>query len=469
MVDQAPAFTAAPTPPVSKTIDQWRADAEEHEKAGRLDEAEALLIQIINAAPNYHPALHQAAILSYKRKRPLEAIARFERVIQLAPDMALYHRNICELYRSQSRLDEAIFHGKRAVELAPMDPGAAYNLGVIHYDRLEIDQAIAAVRRSLELDPKSASAHFELAESLLLTGQFEEGWKEYEYRFDLPNAPPLLPPNDKPLWDGTPMPNGTLLLIGDQGFGDTIQFCRYISEVAKICPNVIMACSSEMKPIVTQQPGIRQYFDRWEQMPAFDAYCSLSGLPRLFGTNLSNIPAPIPYVKADPAKVEHWRRRIDTLVPKGYRRLGLVWSGRPTHGNDFNRSMSLQRLGDLAKLDGVALLSVQMGPGQAEIGRYFGRAPLINLGAEIENFADTMAIFECIDRLVAVDTGVAHLAGAMGKPVSILVPFAPDWRWLLGRTDTPWYPTVTLHRQDAPGQWDGAIAKMLETVRAEIA
>jgi len=308
-----------------------------------------------------------------------------------------------------------------------------------------------------------------LAEGLLLTGQFEEGWKEYEYRFDLPNAPALLPPNDRPLWDGAPMPNGTLLLIGDQGFGDTIQFCRYIPEVAKICPNLIMACSSEMKPIVTQQPGIRQYFDRWEQMPAFDAYCSLSGLPRLFGTRLDNIPAPIPYVKADPAKVEQWRRRIEMLVPKGYRRLGLVWSGRPTHGNDFNRSMSLQKLGDLAKLDGVALLSVQMGPGQAEIGRYFGRAPLINLGAEIEDFTDTMAIFECIDRLVAVDTGVAHLAGAMGKPVSILMPYAPDWRWLLDRTDTPWYPTVTLHRQDAPGQWDGAIGKMLETVRAEIA
>jgi len=461
-------LSAAPSPPVSKTIDQWRADAEAHEQAGRFEEAEALLVQIVNAAPNYHPALHQAAILSYKRKRPREAIARFERVLELAPDVALYHRNICELYRSQSRLDDALAHGKRAVELAPLDPGAAYNLGVIHYDRLEIPQAIVSIRRSLELEPNQPAAHFELAEGLLLTGQFKEGWEEYEYRFDLPNAPKLLPPNDRPLWDGKPMPDGTLMLIGDQGFGDTIQFCRYIPEVAKICPNLIMACSSEMKPIVMQQAGITKYFDRWEHMPAFDAYCSLSGLPRLFGANLDTIPAPIPYVKADPAKVEHWRRRLDMLVPKGYRRIAVVWSGRPTHGNDFNRSMSLSRLEALAKLDGVALLSVQMGPGQAEIGRYFGRAPLINLGAEIQDFTDTMAIFECIDRLVAVDTGVAHLAGAMGKPVSILVPFAPDWRWLLDRTDTPWYPTVTLHRQDGPGKWDTAIASMLATVKAEL-
>ena len=463
MVDLA----AAPAPPISKTVDQWRADAEAHEQAGRLEEAEALLAQIIQAAPNYHPALHQAAILSYKRQWLQEAIARFERVLELAPDVALYHRNICELYRSQSRLDEAVRHGKRAVELAPDDPAAAYNLGVIHYDRLELDQAIAAIRRALALNPSLPAAHFELAEGLLLTGQFEEGWKEYEYRFDLPNAPKLLPANDRPLWDGQPMPDGTLMLIGDQGFGDTIQFCRYIPEVAKICPNLIMASSSEMKPIVMQQPGIMQYFDRWEQMPAFDAYCPLSGLPRLFGTDLATIPAPIPYVRADPAKVEHWRRRIDTLVPKTYRRLGLVWAGRPTHGNDFNRSMSLAQLSDLAALDGVALLSLQMGPGQAEIGRYFGRAPLINLGAEIADFADTMAILTQIDRLVAVDTGVAHLAGAMGRPVSILTPFAPDWRWLLNRSDTPWYPTVTLHRQDAPGHWNSAIAKMIETVTAE--
>lgn len=466
MADLGRGFAPAPAAPVSKTIDQWRADAEAHEQAGRLDEAEALLAQIIQAEPNYHPALHQAAILSFRRKRPREAIQRFERVIQLAPEIALYHRNICELYRSQSRLDEAIRHGLRAVELAPEDAPAAYNLGVVHYDRLEIDQAIGAMRRALTLDPSQAAAHFELAEGLLLTGQFAEGWQEYEYRFSLPGVPRLLPSNDKPQWDGKPMPDGTLMLIGDQGFGDTIQFCRYIPDVARLCPKLIMACSSEMKPIVMQQAGITQYFDRWEDMPAFDAYCPLSGLPRLFATTLETIPAPIPYVRADPAKAEHWRRRLDALVPEGYRRLGLVWAGRPAHGNDFNRSMPLDRLGALAALDGIALVSLQMGPAQAQIGRYFGRAPLINLGAEIQDFTDTMAILAGLDRLVAVDTGVAHLAGAMGRPVSILIPFAPDWRWLLERTDTPWYPTVTLHRQNRPSDWEAAVQSMVETVKA---
>ena len=458
-------FIAAPSPPVSKTIDQWLSDAGDHEKAGQLEEAERLLSQIIAAAPRYHPALHQAAILSYKRKRPLEAIDRFQRAIELSPDQALYHRNICELYRSQSRLDEAVAHGRRAVELAPEDAGAHYNLGVIRYDRLEIDQAIEAVRKALELDPTLTAAHFELAEALLISGRFEEGWQHYEWRFDLPNAPPLLPPgHGKPLWDGRPLPNGTLMLIGDQGFGDTIQFCRYIPMVAALCPHILMACSSEMKPIVTQQAGISRYYDRWEQIPAFDAYCPLSGLPRLFGTDLSNIPASIPYVKADPAKAAHWRKRLDALVPAGYRRIGLVWAGRPTHGNDFNRSMSLEKLAPLARLDRTAFLSVQMGPAQAEIGRYFGAAPLINLGAEIQDFTDTMAIFDGLDRLVAVDTGVAHLAGAMGKPVSILLPYAPDWRWLLNRTDSPWYPTVTLHRQTQSADWTDAVAALAASI-----
>jgi Tfp pilus assembly protein PilF len=451
---------------VKKTVDQWRAEAVEYEKAGRLDAAEELLAKIIGAKPNYHPAIHQAAILSWKRKRPKESLARFRRALELSPGEAMYHRNICEVLRSQAMLDEALTHGLRAVELSPEDSGSHYNLGVIRYDRLEIDDGIAAIRRALELDPKAPSAHFELAEALLLTGQFKEGWKEYEWRFDLPNAPPLLPPNDKPLWDGKPMPNGTLMLIGDQGFGDTIQFCRYIPMAAELCPNILMVCSKEMQPIVTQQKGISHYYDRWEQIPAFDAYCSLSGLPRVFDTDLDNIPAPVPYVKADPEKAEHWRKRLDALTPPGYRRIGLVWAGRPTHGNDFNRSMTLQKLGPLTRLENTVFVSLQKGDGQNQIGSYFGTAPLINFGAEIEDFTDTMGILDHLDRLVAVDTGVAHLAGAMGRPVSILVPFAPDWRWLRDRSDTPWYPTVTLHRQDRPGDWDSAIAKALDLIRA---
>lgn len=436
----------------------WLAEAVAHEEAGRLDQAADLLKRLIEAAPAFHPAMLQAGVLAYKRGQPQYALDLFQRAVELAPDNAIYHRNLGELYRALSRLDESVLHGRRAVELSPGDAISHHNLGIIHYDRLEIAEAMAAERRALELNPSMPSAHFELGESLLLTGQFAEGWEEYEWRFQLPTAPPLLPPGDHRQWDGQPMADGTLMLIGDQGFGDTIQFARYIRLAAERCPNLIVACSSEMFPIVSQQPGILRYFDRWEQMPDFAAYCPLSGLPRLFKTNLDNVPGPIPYVHADPTLVEHWRGRLDALIPQGYRRIGLVWAGRPTHGNDFNRSMTLKDLAPLTDIDRTAFVSLQIGPAQAQLGNYYGRAPLINLGAEIRDFNDTMAILANIDRLVSVDTGVVHLAGAMGRPVSVLLPFAPDWRWLMDRSDSPWYPTVTLFRQTAPSRWSDVAA-----------
>lgn len=446
-----------------KTVDAWLAEAETLAAAGKLLRAEQIIAKVIEARPNYHPAFHQGAILSWRRKRPRESLARFDRALRLAPDIALYHRNVCEVLRGLGRLDGALAHARRAVALAPLEAAGHYNLGVIHYDRLEIEEAIAAERRALELKPDNPAAHFELAESLLISGRFAEGWEEYEWRFRLPNAPRLLPPNDKPQWDGKPMPGGTLMLIGDQGYGDTIQFCRYIPEVAKTCPNIIIACSIEMKPIVTQLPGIKHYYDRWQDMPHFDAYCPMSGLPRLFGAKLGNIPASASYIKADPDRVAYWKKRLNRLLPPGYRRIGLAWAGRPTHGNDFNRSMNLERCRPLLELENTAFVSLQMGEAKAQIGRYFGIAPLINLA---ENFVDTMAIMECLDRLVAVDTGLAHLAGALGRPVSILLSYAPDWRWLLERSDTPWYPATTLHRQDSPGDWNSALQKAVALIRA---
>lgn len=433
------------------------------EREGRLDEAEQICARILDAAPDHAPAVHQAGILLYRRGRHREAIAWVERAIALSPGVARYHSNLAELYRKQARLDDALRHGMRAVELGPNDPRSHYNLGLVHYDLLHIDEAIQCMRHALALDRGMASAHFELAESLLLSGQFEEGWREYEWRYAVPGAAPLVT-YGQPIWDGSPMSQGTLMLIGDQGFGDTIQFSRYIGEAARRCPNFIVACSTEMKPLLAQLADTARCFNRVDQMPEVHAYYPLSGLPGLFGTRADTIPAPVPYLRADPEHAQRWRARLDRLIPRGYRRIGVVWAGRKTHGNDFNRSMRLAQLRDLAALPGIALIALQKGPAQAELGQYVGAAPLFNLGAEIEDFSDTMAVLAGLDRLVSVDTSVAHLAGAMGIPVSLLLPYAPDWRWQTGRNDTPWYPTVTLCRQDAPSQWETAIAAMLQTL-----
>jgi Tfp pilus assembly protein PilF len=451
-----------------RALEAGLAEAAAHEQAGRLDEAEQVLAQLLEAMPESAIAHHQAGIVSHKRGRVREALGRMEQALRLQPDQPVFYRNIAELYRLESRLDEAHEYASRSVSLAPEDAHGYYNLGVIQYDCLEIEQAIGSLRRALLLDNTMAAAHFELAEALLVSGQFEEGWREYEWRFSMAHSPSLLPSNDRPLWDGKPMPGGTLLLIGDQGFGDTIQFSRYIPEVAKRCSTVVVACSRDMQPIVAQHAGIARCVDRWDDVPAFDAYCPLSGLPHCFGTRVETIPAAPRYLHADPQWVSQWRARIDALVPAGYRRIGLVWAGRPTHGNDFNRSMHLQQLEALAKLERVAFISLQMGPTQAEIGRYFGAAPLFNLGAEIRDFNDTMAILANIEQLVTVDTAVAHLAGAMGVPVFLMLPYAPDWRWLMTRSDTPWYPSVTLCRQRGPGHWQGVVEQVADALRVTV-
>ncbi len=234
--------------------------------------------------------------------------------------------------------------------------------------------------------------------------------------------------------------------------------------VARIA-NVVIACSGEMAPLIAPLAGRAPVHQRWEDVPPFDLHCPFTSLPRAAGTTLDTIPAPIPYLAADPAKAAAWRARLDALLPKPFRRIGLVWAGRPTHGNDRNRSLSLERLAPLAALPRTALVTLQLGPAQAQVGGFYGAAPLVNLAPEIADFTDTLAIVDQLDAIVTVDTAVAHLAGALGKRVLVLLPYAPDWRWLLDRADSPWYPTMRLFRQPAPGAWDPAIAAVAAALR----
>jgi hypothetical protein len=220
-----------------------------------------------------------------------------------------------------------------------------------------------------------------------------------------------------------------------------------------------------MQPIVAQiVPDVR-LFDHWQDAPDYAAYSSFSGLPKRYALRMDNIPARGAYLRADPALTEAWRRRIAALTPPGYRRIGIAWAGRPSHNNDFNRTASLDDFAPLAASEKTVLVSLQKGTAQSQVGRYLGRAPLLNLGPEIHFYADTMAILEVLDLLVSVDTSVAHLAGAMGRPAWVLLPFAPDWRWLLQRTDSPWYPSLTLFRQPRPKDWGSVMQRVVAALR----
>jgi tetratricopeptide (TPR) repeat protein len=436
--------------------------AARHEQEGRLDEAAALLDGILAETPDEPDALHQKGIIAVSRGDIAEAAQLMERSIALRPESAVFHRNLCEVYRLQGHYQEALGAGERAVVLDPADPHSHHNLGVLHYDRLEPAAAIAAAERALALDPDFAGAHFGIAEAALLLGDFARGWVEYEWRLRLPGVPPLLPPSDRPRWDGVPLgPGERLLLIADQGYGDAIQFARYIPWAAARCHDLAVASSVELDPVVAQLPGVGHIFNHWDAAPDFAAHCPLSSLPRLAGTRLDSVPAPIPYLRPDEANFARWAERLWTLLPRGYRRIGIVWAGRPTHRNDRRRSAGLAALAPLAEVPGVALVALQKGPAQSELGTFWGRAPLLNLGPEIRDFGDTMAIIGCLERIVTVDTAVAHLAGAMGKPVSILLPYVPDWRWLMERDDTPWYPSARLFRQGADRRWEPVVAAVI--------
>ena len=430
------------------------------EQSGRLAEADDLASRMLAASPLHPHILHLAGIIAYRRGRVDEAIARIEKSQALAPGMALYPRNMCEVYRGAGRLDDALHSGRRAVALAPDDAQAHFNLALIHYERLELDEAIAAATAAIALAPDFAEAHFAKAEALLLSGRMQDGWESYEWRFRLKQAEGMLPKTNKPQWEGQILPPGRLLIIGDQGFGDCIQFGRLIPWAAERAPAPVLACSGDLTPILRQIPGIGRMVTRWEATGEFDAYIPLSGLPRLAGIRTDNIPMADSYLKTNDNLVLEWAEKLDMLVPKGKRRIGLVWAGRPTHKNDKKRTLKLSAFAPLFARDDVAIITVQKGDQISQVGGYWGKTPIINLGPDITDFADTMAILRNIERLVTIDTSVAHVAGAIGAPTSLVIPYAPDWRWLLNRDDTPWYNSLKLYRQQKPYDWSGVIERV---------
>jgi Tfp pilus assembly protein PilF len=431
----------------------------------RLDDAHRLLSYVLAAAPCESEALHMAAIIAIRKRQFEEACVLIERAIEHGIETQPYWCNLSEVYRRLGRLDDAVIAGERAVAAASADPFSLHNMGVIHRERLDLDLALHYADRALELDPGIAGSHFTRADVLLVAGRLREGWEEYEWRYRLAGVPRYMPETDKPQWDGRADPNLTLMLVAEQGIGDVLQFSRYIPWAASRCSKLVIAAMPEVKSLLERLAPEAEFFVNWDHCPAYDEFCPLSGLPRVHGTTLDNIPSPPNCLRAQPKLVEQWAEKLRWLVPNGYKRIGIIWAGRADHSNDSNRSATLEDFAPLTAMPGVALLALQKGQRTEHVGEYFGRAPLINLGAEINDLEDTMAILENLDLLVSVDSGMAHLAGSMGRPVWIMLPHSPDWRWLLDRADSPWYPTVRLFRQTTPKQWTDVAESITKELR----
>jgi tetratricopeptide (TPR) repeat protein len=431
----------------------------EYIDASRLDAAERLLGHLLAAHPRHGESLHLKGYIAFKRNRSEEAANLMEQALAAGAASSRQLCNLAEVYRLLGRLDDGLAAIRRAQALTPSDAVGHFNEAMIRYERLEPEPCIRAARRAIALKPDLPEAHMRLGQCLLLIGQFAEGWEEYEWRYQIAGAQPLMPKTDKPQWDGAPLPEGKrLLLVADQGFGDVIMFARLLPWAIARCPGIAIATSTEMRGLLERHYPGPTYFSRWDECPDFVAYCPFSGLPRLAGTRIDSIPPQAPPYRHLPEKLSRWRERLDAVVPAGLRRVAIAWAGRPTHNNDRNRSISIEMLAPFASLPGTAFLAVQKGPAAAQAAQWPGPAPLVSLDAEIETFDDTAAILAHCDLLVCVDTSLGHLAGAFGLPAWIMLPYAPDWRWLMARGDSPWYPSLRLFRQPEPRAWTTLIA-----------
>jgi hypothetical protein len=353
-------------------------------------------------------------------------------------------------------LDQAIACHRTALQLNPNLLEAHSNLGNALVDQGLLDQAIKAYRSALALKPYHPEVRSNLAMCLLLQGDYPAGWREYEWRWSFGDNPDV----SKPLWDGGDLAGRTILLRAEQGLGDTIQFIRYLPLVTSRGGRVIVECQPELIRLLKQLPFASDWIPIGESLPSYDVWRPLLSLPFVFATTTENIPQQIPPLVAPSDRVEDFRKALSSCSPG--MKIGLAWAGRSGHKNDRNRSISLSLLADLARIPNAHFVSLQKGPSAAQASGLESAIKLIDLTDQLRDFADTAALIDHLDLVISVDTSVAHLAGAMGKPVWLLLPFAPDWRWMTGRGDSPWYPTMRLFRQLSIGDWAAVIQQMAE-------
>lgn len=461
---------------------------------GRKDEAAQHLQHALKLKPDYWEAAHNCGMLLLELGRHADAVKCFDAAEKLNSSAALYQmRAVC--LSAVNRFEEAQADYERSIALDPSLAETHNNLGLLHwrFDRLEqafacfdralalrpdfhavlnnkavvllhlqlLDEAFATLQRSLAAAPNDAQTLFYLATLQLLTGDFERGWLAREARWRLPSVGLVDRGFSKPLWrGGQPLEGKTILLHSDEGLGDAIQFARYVPMVAALGAKVILEVEPPIQQLLGGITGVAECVSR-SSSPAFDLHCPLGTLPLAFGTRLDTIPLAQGYVPAPPAgRVKAWK---DRLGPHNRFRVGLVWAGNPDHKNDHNRSMALRTLAPLLNCE-VEFVSLQKGVRDQDRA-FLGEHPdIADLTQHLTDFSETAALISCLDLVISVDTSVAHLAGALGAPVWTLVPFNPDWRWLLSRSDSPWYQSMRLFRQTKRGDW----ASVVDDVRVEL-
>jgi tetratricopeptide (TPR) repeat protein len=431
------------------------------EREGRFAEAVASLQEAVRLDPANATAHVALGAAHYANRQSQHAQAAYERALELDPDFADAHNNLGRLLVERGEFAAARAHLERAARDRPDVPLVHNNRGIVAVLMGRYDEAFAHFERTLAVDPDDVDAHFGRAMLSLLLGDYAAGWREYEWRLkrsDAPNRPP------GPQWNGEPLGGRTILLYGEQGLGDILQFIRYAPLVKARGGPVIVGCAKRLFPILSTCRGVDEFCGEDRPVPPFDVHAAIASLPGIFGTDAGKIPADIPYLAASAERVEHWRRELPS---DGRLRVGIHWQGSPGHRDDRRRSIALAEFAPLAAVGGVRLVSLQRGFGVEQLERVSFEVE--DLGSRLDEegaaFCETAAVIKNLDLVITCDTAVAHLAGALAAPVWVALMQTPDWRWLLERDDSPWYPTMRLFRQQSFDRWGDVFEAMAARLR----
>lgn len=428
---------------------------------GRLDEAISVVRHAIALRGDAQGYYNLANALTFKGQFA-DAIDSYRQALALRPDYAEAWNHLSIALRRHGKLEEGAAAARKAIDLNPQFFAARNNLANALKELGRFQEAAATYRQAIAIQPESPHAHFNLGATLLLLGDIETGWAEYEWRWRAPDYYRSTRAGERPRWDGSPLAGRRILLLAEQGFGDVIQFVRYAPLVVERGGTVIVECQPELKRLLTRAPGVGQIVTLRDRLTDYDLHCPLMSLPLALRVTVQTIPATVPYLSADPALAEQWQAR---LAGTNELKVGLVWAGNPGHINDRTRSLPLSAFAALSQVPAVRFFSLQKGAAGKQAADPPANLNLTDWTSDIDDFADTAALITNLDLVIAADTAVAHLAGAMGKPTWVLLPTVPDFRWLLGRSDSPWYPTMRLFRQESYGNWAPTIARIVQALR----
>lgn len=430
-------------------------------KLARFDEALACYRHVLSLDPASAEAHFSAGNTHQARGNHGAAIASFEQAVALRADYAEAHVNLGSLIGKLGDYAGAESHYRRAVALKPI-PTHLVCLGGSLGAQGRLDEEEGFYRQALALDPHYADAHQNLAWLLLKRGDYKQGWAEFALRWRKTDYDAIAVPG-VPEWRGEPLEGRRLLLVGEQGFGDHFQFMRFANVLAQRGASVDLCVREPLLPLVERVAGVHRAYSG-EPDGDYDFWVPMMSIPSCLGMDLSTLPADVPYLSADKTKIKAWRKRLGA-ADKSKRKVGVVWAGSPTFGNDRYRSMTLTDLSALSELKNVAWYALQKGPAHAQLAGAPSAFGAHDFTAELNNFEDTAALIMNLDLVIAVDTGVAHLAGALGKPVWLLLPANSDWRWLESRSESPWYPGMRLFRQAVLGDWAPVVTCVAEALR----